>query len=254
MLHAIRDVRGDVPSVRVGQVVVDAVALRDRTVGVDRVDVVVSGADTQLGLQQTSCNEHQRRRNDQLARASGDQQATFVLERSNVDHSLLEGSLVQVNVNRRAVGVGAASNRRVRGVEQGHAVARLERGEARVQQRGCFDLLGVRHGASQRLGVASRQGVIEVVLHGFLGDGEAHRHGLVVVTSSERFLRVVVGDRGAFRLDGGSPEARQLHFLFERTLRGLGLVNLGVLVLVLAVLQTEEGIEPRQEFFKGLCA
>ena len=254
MLHAVRDVGLDEPRVVVGQVVVDRVAAGDRPVRLQRVDVVVGGRHTQFRFQKAGCNEHQARGNDQLAGTCSDQQAAFVLVRGDVDHGLFQSRFVQVNVNRRTVAVGDTRHRGVRGREQGHTVARLERGEARVQQRGCFDLLGVGHRTSQRFGVASRERVIEVVLHGFFGDRKAHRNGFVRVASSEGFLRVVVDDGSAFVLDRSRAEARQLLLFFEATFRVLGVVDFGVLVLVLLVLQTEQSVQTGKKFFESLCA
>jgi hypothetical protein len=64
----------------------------------------------------------------------------------------------------------------------------------------------------------------------------------VVVAGGPDFLRVVVGDGRAFGLDRGGAEARELQFLFKRTLRGLGLVDRLVFVFVLLVLKTEQGV------------
>ena len=254
MLHAVGHVGGQEPRVVVGQVVVDAVAAGDRTVGVDSVDIVISGADTQFSLQQTSCHEHQAWRDDQLARTGCDQQAAFVFVSCDVDNSLFQRGLVQVGSSGWAVCVRATSNGRVRCVQQAYAVARQERGEACVQQRSCLNLLRIGHGAGQCLGVTSRQRVVQVIFHSFFGNREAHGHRLVVITSGERFLCVVKRDGRAFRFNWSCAEAAQLDFFFERTFGGFGLVDVDVLVFVFGVLKTKQGVQARQKFFECLCA
>ena len=127
--------------------------------------------------------------------------------------------------------------------EQAHAVAVGDAGvEALVQDCSSLDLLGVSHCTGQSLGVTGRQRVVQVVFHRLFGDGEAHSNRLMVITGGPDFLRVVVGDRSAFGLDRGGAEARKLQFFFERTLRGLGLVDRLVFVFVLLVLKAEQGV------------
>ena len=245
MLHAIWNVSGQEPSVVISQVVVDCIAAGDRTIGVQRVDVIVGGANTQLCLQQTGSHEHQGRRNNQLTWASRNQQTAFVFVGCNVDNRLLERSFVQVGISARTVGVGATSHSGVQSVEQGHAIARLERGKTGVQQRRCFDLLGVSHGASQSFGVAGRQRVIQVIFHRFFSDGETHSNRLVRITRGERFLSVVIGDRRAFGFHRSSTKAGELHFFFERAFGSFGLIDLSVLVFILGILKTEQGVKTR---------
>ncbi|MCG3774466.1 MAG: hypothetical protein JW395_1289 [Nitrospira sp.] len=76
----------------------------------------------------------------------------------------------------------------------------------------------------------------------------------MVVASGPRFLRVVVRNGRTFLLDGGCPEAGKLDLFFKRTLRGFGVVDVLMLVLILRVLKAKQGIEAGQEFLKELCA
>ena len=73
---------------------VDRVAFRNRTIGLDRVDVVIGSRCAEFSLQQAGSNEHQARRNDQLARASRDKQTAFVLEASNLNNGFSGGAFV----------------------------------------------------------------------------------------------------------------------------------------------------------------
>jgi hypothetical protein len=102
--------------------VVDGVAFRDGAVVLQRVDVVVGGADTQRRFQQSGCDELELRRNNQLAGLGSNQQTTFVGPTSDLDYSRFEGRFVQVSRRRRTVAVGAARDQRVSRREQGLAV------------------------------------------------------------------------------------------------------------------------------------
>ena len=251
MLHAIRNVGGQEPCVRVGQEVVDRIAFRDGTVVNDRVHVVVIGTGTELSFQQAGCNELQCRRDDQLAGTGGDQQTTFVSPTCDLDDCVFKRGLRQVNLGRRGVAVGATGYQRVSSAEQSHAVTTcVVRREAVVQNRCRFYLLGVRHRTGERLGVTSRQGVIEVVLDGLFGQAETQSDSLVVVACSPSFLAVVVANCRTFVLDRCCREAGQLGLFFERTLRGLGLVDLFVLFAVTVVLHAKQGVKARQELFQ----
>ena len=130
------------------------------------------------------------------------------------------------------------------GVKQRDAVAGDERTtrEAVVQREGRLNLLRVSHRASEGLGVPRRERVVQVVFHRLFGDGEAHSNRLVVVASRPDFLSIVVDNTSTFGLDRSGAEARKLQFLFERTLRGLCLVDRLMLVFVLLVLKTEQGV------------
>ena len=135
------------------------------------------------------------------------------------------------------------------------AIGRVARtSEASVQNRSSFNLLGVSHTTGQSLGVTAGQAVVQVIFHGFLCDGEAHRNGFVGVTCSPCFLRIVISDGGAFVLDRCSGKARQLGFFFKATLRGLGFVDFLVLFAVFSVLQTEQGVQAGEQFLEQLCA
>ena len=235
---------------------VDGVAFGHHAVGLDRVDVVVSGADTLLGLQQAGGHELQGRRDHHLAGLGSDQQTTLVGPGGDLDHGGFQGSLVQIDGGDGAVGVGAATDQRVVGGAQNlavavHGVARA--GESLVQQRSRLDLLGVRHGAGQRLGVAAGQRVVQVVFHRLFGDRETHGDGLMDVTGRPCFLRVVVSDGAAFGFHRGLTKAGQLGFFLERAVRRLGLVDFLVLFAVLLVLQAEQCVQTRQKFLEELC-
>ena len=233
---------------------VDGVAFRNRTHVTDSIDVVVGGGRTESGLHQAFGDEHQVRRDNETARASRNQQTAFIEEVGNLNDCVFQRSLVEVSRHSRAVAVGTARHQRVGGAEQGRAVTRLEGGEAVVQQSRRFDLLGVRHRAGKRFGVTARQLVVQVVFDGFFGDGETHRHGFVVVPSHKGFLCVVVRDSLTFRFDRRGSEAGQLDFFFERLFGGFGFVDELMLFFVPLILQTEKGIQPRQEFFEHLSA
>ena len=254
MLHAVGHIGRQEPAVGVGQEVVDRVATRDGAVALDSVDVVVSRAGTEFRFQQASGNKHQARRNNQLVRTGSDQQTALIRPRRDLNDCRLKGGFIQVSASGRAVAVGAARNQRVGGAEQGHAVARLVAVEAVVQREGSLDLLRVRHGASERLGVTSRQAVIQVIFHRLFGDGEAIRDGFMRITSGPGFLAVVICNRLTFVLHGGSSETRQLDFFFKGTLRVFSLVDFLMLLSVPLVLQTEQRVQARKQFFEKLCA
>jgi len=255
VLQAVRHVSLDEPTVVVGQEVVDGVAFGDCAHGLDRVDIVVGGCNTQIGVEQTLSNEHQCGRHDELARLGCDQQATFVRPSGDLDNGGFQRSLVQVSLHRGGVAVGATRNQGVSRVEQGHAVATGVAGrEAVVQNCSSLDLLGVCHGTSQTLGVASRQAVVQVVFDRFFSDRETQGDGFVVVASRPCFLSVVVSDSSAFSFHWGGTEAGQLGFLFERTLGSLGFVDFLVLFAVLCILQTEQSVQAGEQFFQQLCA
>jgi len=97
------------PAVNVGQEVVDCVAFRDRAVVLQRIDIVVGRANTQRRFQQTSSNEHQRRRDDQLLGLGGDQQSTLISPRCDLNHSIFQRGFVQVRSSRRTIAVGATA-------------------------------------------------------------------------------------------------------------------------------------------------
>ena len=50
MLHAVRNIGNDVEGISVSQIVIDSISLWDRTVVLNRVDVIISSADTQLRI------------------------------------------------------------------------------------------------------------------------------------------------------------------------------------------------------------
>ena len=251
MLQAVRNVGGQIPAVAVGQEVVHGVTLGDRTVVLQCVDIVVGSANAEAGFQQTGSNEHQSRRNNQLAGLSGNQQATLVCPSGDLDNGILKRSLVQVSVGRWAVAVGATGDQRVGCAEQSNAVAANIVGrETVVDNRRSFNLLGVRHSASQGLGVTSRQGVVQVIFHSLFRDGEAQGNGLVVVPSGERFLRIVISNGRALVLHWCSTEAGQLGFFFKATLRFLGFVEFLVLFAVTGVFQTEQSVQSGEQLFK----
>ena len=138
--------------------------------------------------------------------------------------------------------------------EQRHAISRLEGGEAVVQKGSSLDLLSVRRTTGESLGVTSRELVIEIVLHGLLSDRETHGNRLVVVTSRVSLLRVVISNSLTFLLNRSRAKARQLDFLFESLFGVFGLIDEGMLIFVLLILQTKQGVKPRQEFLEHLCA
>ena len=72
----------------------------------------------------------------------------------------------------------------------------------------------------------------------------------MVVTSSPSFLRIVVRNGLAFVLHRSSGETGQLGLFFEGTLGGFGFENLLVLFAVLGVLQTEQSVQAREQFFE----
>ena len=78
MLQTVWNVSGQEPSIRVGQEVVDGVATGDRTIALQRVDIVIGCADTQRGFQQSGCDELESRRNNQLLGLCSDQQTTLI--------------------------------------------------------------------------------------------------------------------------------------------------------------------------------
>ena len=234
---------------------VDGVPFRDGAVVLQRVDVVVAGADPQFGLQEAGSDEHQARRDDQLPRLGGDEERTLIGPRSDLDHSRFQRRLVQVSHSGLGVRVYVAGHQRVGGGEQGLTIAADVVGvEAVVQNRRALHLLGVGHGPRQRLGVPRGQGVIEVVLDGLLGQAEPESDGFVVVASGERFLPVVVGNGGTFVLHRSRREAGQLGFFFKGTLRGFDVENLFVLLAVAIVLQTEQRVQTGEQFLQKLCA
>ena len=113
MLHAVRNVCLQEPSIRVGQEVVDGVTLWDRTIVFDSVDVVVCCADAEFCFQQAGCNELQCWRNYQLHGASSDQQATLICPTSDLDNGVLERSFVKIGCDSRSVAVNTTRHERV---------------------------------------------------------------------------------------------------------------------------------------------
>ena len=255
VLQTVGHVSGQEPSVRVGQEVVHGVALGDRAVVLDGVDVVVGSANTQVGFQQTSSDEHQSRRDHQLLGLGCDQQAALIGPRSDLNHGVFQSGFVQIDTSGGAVAVGRAVHQRVSSAEQCDAITvGNSSAETVVQDRSALDLLGVRHATGQSLGVAAGQAVIQVVFDCFFSDGEAHGDGFVVVTGGPCFLRVVISDGLAFVLDRGGREARQLRFFLEGTLRSFHFVDFLVLFAVASVFQTEQGVQTREQLFEQLCA
>ena len=103
MLQTIRDVRGQEPSIGVREPVVDGVTVGDRSVVLQRVDVVIGGTDTQRSLQQSGGDELERGRDDQFLRFSSDQQITFVRPSRDLDNSVLQRGLVQIGTRGRPI-------------------------------------------------------------------------------------------------------------------------------------------------------
>ena len=123
MLHTVRYVGRQEPSVRIGQEVVNGVSLGDRTIVLDRVDVVVVSADTEFGFQQTSSNELECRGHNQFTRLSSNQQTTLIRPCSDLNDGVLKRSLIQVGGGCRDVAVGATRYQRVCVREQGLTIA-----------------------------------------------------------------------------------------------------------------------------------
>ena len=262
MLQTVWHISCQEPCIGVGQIVVNCVTFWDRTIVLQRVDVVVGCANTQAGFQQAGCNELQCWRNNQFARLSSDQQTTFISPSSDLNNSVFQRCFVQVDCNAWAVVVHATVDEWVTNTsagrvhtEQRHTVTTQVRAtETVVQDGSSFNLLGVGHGACQRLGVTSRQAVVQVVFNSFFSDGEAQGDGLVAVTGSERFLRIVISNGRTFVLDRSSAESGQLGFFFKATLRFLCFVDFFVLFAVACVLHTEQSVQTGKQFFEQLCA
>ena len=251
MLQAVGHVSGQEPGIGIRQVVVNGVATGDRTVVPQGVNIVVSSSRTEFSLQDTCCNELQRGRNDQLHRLGSDQQTTLVRPCGDLNNGGFKRSLVQVSRSSGRVAVGATRNQGVSRVEQGDAITARESGvEAVVQNSSSLGLLGVSHSTGQSLGVTRGQRVIEVVLNCLFSQREAKSNGLVCIASREDFLCVIVGNCAAFVLHRSGGEARQFGFLFKRTLRRLGLIDLFVLLTVGGILKTKQSIQARKKFFK----
>ena len=230
---------------------IDRIALWDRTVVLDGVDIVVGRANTQRRFQQTGSNEHQSRWDNQLLGLSGNQQRALIGPCCDLNHSAFQRGFVQVSSSRRAVAVGATRDERVSRREQGNTITVSNSGvEAVVNDSSSLDLLRVRHTASQSLSVTSRQAVVQVVFHRFFSDGETQGNGFVVVASGPSFLTIVISNGRAFVLHRSGREARQLGFLFKRAFRGLGVVDFLMLFAVTSIFQTKQCVQPRQEFFK----
>ena len=232
---------------------VDGVALRHHAHVADSVDVVVSSANTQSGLQDTVARELEFLRQNQLQALDGDLQATFVGERCDVDQGLFQGGLGQVGCRSQGVGQVGTSQSGVVGCAQSNTVATDRGGESAVQHSRSLDLLGLGHRAGQGLGVAGRQTVVEVVLNGFFGQRERQSDGLVGVASGVHLLCLVVSDASTFGLHRSLTKARLHHFLFKRTVRRFDGIDLGVLALVVFVLEAEQSIETRLKLFHQLC-
>ena len=255
MLEAIRYVGHQEPSVGVGQVVVDRVAIRHRAQRTQRVDVVVSGTYAQLGFEQAGSHEHEGRRNNQFTRLGCDQQATFIRPCSDLNYGGFKRSLVQVGSGGRTVAVGATRDQRVVGSTERFAVAvGVASGEGVVEDRSRFNLLGISHGASQSFGIPSRERIVQVVLDGLFGQRETKCDGLVVVTGGPRFLTIVVHDGRTFVLHRCLTKARKFGFFFERTFGRFGFEDFFMLLAVASVLKAKQGIEAGEQFFKELSA
>ena len=257
MLQTVGNVSRQEPSVVISQIVVDCITFGDGTVGLDCVQVVVGGGNTQLSFEQTGSNEHQRRGHDHFAGLGCDQQATFIRPSSDLDNGGFQGSLVKVSASGRTVAVGTTGHQRVRSGEQNLTVTvgRVARaGEALVQDSCSLDLLGISHTTGQCFGVASRQTVVQVVFHGLFGQGEAHSNGLVRIARRPSFLSVVVNHGRTLVFHGGGAKAGQLGFFFKGTLGGFSFENLFVFFAVCSVLKAEQGVEAREQFLEELSA
>ena len=253
MLQAVGDVRHHVPRVGVSQEVVDSVTTGNRTHQPDRVHVVVRRANALLRLQQTLGHESQRRRKHQLARASRDQQAAFIDPSSDLDVRVFHRRFVQIRASQQ-VTVRTPTSPWVVGSDQRLAVTTEDTraSESVVQNRRSLDLFRVRHRTSEGLRIPRGERVVQIVLDRLFGNGEAHRNRLVRVTSRPRFLRGVVRNGSAFGFHRSGTKARQFRFFLEGTIRRLALEDLGVLLSVSLVLQTEQTVKSRKEFLEQL--
>ena len=98
-LHAVRCISDDEEGIRISQVMVDRIALRDHPHIFDRVDVVIGSANTQSRLQDTISSELQFLRDDELETLYSNLQAALISECRNVDQRLLKRSLRKVGRN-----------------------------------------------------------------------------------------------------------------------------------------------------------
>jgi hypothetical protein len=155
VLETVRYVSHDEPSVRIRQEVVYTVPFRNRTIVLQRVDVVVVGASTQFRFQKARSNEHQARRNNQLTGLCGNEQTALIRPSSDLNDSSLKRGFIQVSSAAR-IAVRAARNQRMRSRTQDNTVT-VGRATSKcvVKDSSSLNLLGVRHGTSQSLGVTS---------------------------------------------------------------------------------------------------
>ena len=254
MLQAIRNIGSEEPAVRVGQVVVDRIAFRNRTHRLEGVDVVVSGRNTEFRVKKTLGDKHQRRGHDELTGLRSNEQTTFVSPTSDLNDGGLKRSFVEIRRS-QTVAVDAARNERMVRIAERHAVTTGHTGsESAVQDRSSLDLLRVRHSSGKALGVALAKRVVQIVLNSFFRDGETESNRLVVITSRPSFLRIIVRNGLTLGLNRGSGESAQLRLFFKRAVGGLSFVDLLVLFAILLVLQTEQGVQAGQQLLKKLCA
>ena len=82
---------------------VNGVALWDRTVIADGVDVVIRSTYATLSIQQAGCNKLQGWWNDEFLRLSSDQQATLIGPLTDLNNGGFKRSLVKVSSDSWAV-------------------------------------------------------------------------------------------------------------------------------------------------------
>ena len=140
-LHAVRGISHDEESIRVGQVVIYYITLRNHSHVTDRVDVVVCSTYTQSRLQDAISSELKLFRNNKLSALNCDFQATLVSEGSNVNQSLFQRSLGKVCCSCQLISQIRTAKSRVICCTERLAVSTKRCGESVVQDVSSFNLL-----------------------------------------------------------------------------------------------------------------
>ena len=92
---------------------VDAVALRNCTVGAEGVDIIIRRAGSKLRIKDTGSNELKLRGNNETHGASRNLEATLIRVLANINDSLLKRGLIKIGSRRGSVAVRRSANNRM---------------------------------------------------------------------------------------------------------------------------------------------
>ena len=156
--------------------------------------------------------------NRQLAAVESDGNAAIIGPTSNGNQSIFQRRLAQIDCGH--VGNRAPVNQRMRRITEFNPVAAsIVAVESVVEDVGRFDLFGMSHGTSERLGQPNRKTFVEIVFHCFFGHSKRECHGRVVVTRDPTFGGRVICDRRTFVFVYRPGETGEEHFFLIGAIR-----------------------------------